>query len=114
MSAYRSPHGKTVVPLNNSGTATASRNPAGAPALKDGQLSRDGRFRWSAGWGKWVPLTQPPVGREPLPGPLESGPLEPETLCHDSFCECKRCVNAGQRYADYLKNRDLWNNGGLK
>lgn len=74
-----------------------------------GTLSRDGRFKWSAGWQKWVP-----TGKEPeleLPGPLESGPLLPER--HSASCVCVECNNTGVRYADYLKNRDLWGNGGL-
>ena len=64
-----------------------------------GTLSRDGRFKWSAGWQKWVPTGKEP--EIPLPGPLESGPLLPER--HSESCLCVSCWNAGVRYADYLK-----------
>jgi hypothetical protein len=78
----------------------------------DGTLSRDGRFRWSAGWGKWVP-----TGKEQEPeldlAPLGAGPLEPEIERHP-FDGCAECMNQGQLRADYIKNRDLWGHGGLK
>lgn len=66
-----------------------------------GTLSRDGRFKWSAGWQKWVPTGKEPEQEIPLPGPLESGPLLPER--HSESCLCVSCWNAGVRYADYLK-----------
>ena len=67
---------------------------------KHGQLSRDGRFRWSAGWERWIPtgLEIPP---EPSPLPLASGPLLPER--HSASCVCADCMTAGQHYTDYLK-----------
>jgi hypothetical protein len=77
---------------------------------KHGQLTQDGRFRWSAGWGQWVPTGKETM--EPSPSPLESGPLPPER--HSASCMCNACLTTAQRVADYLKNRDLWGNGGLK
>jgi hypothetical protein len=71
---------------------------------KDGVLSRDGKFRWSAGWGQWVPS-----GREvqtEAPAPLESGPPLPQR--HSESCVCDACMTAGQHYADYIKARGLW------
>lgn len=75
----------------------------------DGTLSRDGKFRWSAGWGQWVP-----TGREeeiPLPGPLEFGPLLPER--HSESCLCVDCWNAGVRYGDYLKAKAVRDRNGF-
>jgi hypothetical protein len=67
---------------------------------RDGTLSHDQRFRWSAGWQKWIPTGfQPEV---PL-DPLESGPLLPER--HSDSCLCDECWSAGVRYTDYLKAR---------
>lgn len=45
-------------------------------------------------------------------------PIRPEhyvlPVRHPSECTCSECDCMGQRYADYLKNRDLWGNGGLE
>jgi len=74
-----------------------------------GTLSKDGKFKWSAGWQKWVP-----TGKEPeleLPGPLESGPLLPER--HSASCLCVDCWNAGVRYSDYLKAKRLRDQNGF-
>lgn len=70
-----------------------------------GVLSRDGKFRWSAGWQKWVPVSKE-AQEIPLPGPIESGPLLPER--HSESCGCVSCWNAGVRYSDYLKARSTW------
>lgn len=72
---------------------------------KHGALSHDGRFRWSAGWQKWVP-TGREMAPEPSPSPLESGPPLPER--HSASCVCGDCMTAGQHYADYLKARSKW------
>jgi hypothetical protein len=40
--------------------------------------------------------------------PLDIGPLEPAIYAHPSMCSCPRCLNAGLRYADYLKARSKW------
>lgn len=75
-----------------------------------GTLSRDGRFRWSAGWQKWVPVPQ--VEQEiPLPGPLESGPLLPER--HSESCLCVSCWNSGVRYSDHLKAKRIRDANGF-
>lgn len=103
---------RTGAPPSNSDIPTASRRPAGAGRLRDGQVSRDGRFRWSAGWRQWVPLRKGAQEID-LPGPLECGPLEPEILAHDSFCSCPRCLNAGIRYADYLKAKKIRETNGF-
>jgi len=75
--------------------------------LQDGQLSRDGRFRWSAGWGQWVPtgkvINNPPVQTDFL----ESA--KPVAL-HSSSCLCANCMTAGQHYSDYLKAKRLQEN----
>lgn len=71
-----------------------------------GTLSRDGRFKWSAGWQKWVPTGKEPEQEIALPGPLESGPLLPER--HSESCGCVDCWNAGVRYSDYLKAKSTW------
>jgi hypothetical protein len=77
--------------------------------LKDGALSRNGRFRWSAGWGSWVPVE--PVREETRSNlPLESFP-DPAHVCNDM--NCTECWNKAQLTADYMKNRGLWGNGGL-
>lgn len=73
-------------------------------ARRDGMLSRDGRFRWSAGWGHWVP-TGREIQQGPLPAPLESGPLLPPR--HSESCTCDSCLTAGQHVADYLKQKAL-------
>jgi hypothetical protein len=79
--------------------------------VKDGALSRNGRFRWSAGWRRWIPTRNKEFGS------AEMGPPVPQILvdirAHPSNCQCPRCFNAGQRVADYLKNRALWSTGGL-
>lgn len=77
--------------------------------MDDKQLSRDGRFQWSETWQTWVP-----TGREDVidVAPLDVGPLLPDR--HPEGCWCDECFNMGQRMADYLKNRGLWGNGGLK
>lgn len=70
----------------------------------DGQLSRDGRFRWSAGWSQWVPvgkeIRQPPQQID-LEEAIESGP--PPKTRHSASCVCAECLTAGQRYNDYIK-----------
>lgn len=72
---------------------------------KDGTLSRDGRFRWSAGWQKWIP-TGREIQRE-APAPVEFGPPRPPR--HSESCVCSACMTAGQHYADYLKEKaDPW------
>ena len=79
-------------------------------AIPHGTVSRNGKFRWSAGWGQWVP-----TGREeeqiPLPGPLESGPLLPER--HSESCLCGECMTAGQHYSDYLKAKRIRESNGF-
>lgn len=68
----------------------------------DGTLSRDGRFRWSAGWEQWVP-TGKEIRRPPqqIDFVVESGlPQQPR---HSASCVCAECLTAGQRYRDYLK-----------
>lgn len=67
---------------------------------KDGLLSRDGRFRWSAGWQKWVP-TGREIQREVIPAPVEFGPPLPPR--HSESCVCNACMTAGQRQLDYRK-----------
>src|SRR6185503_17741094 len=103
----RSPS-NTVAPPSSSDTQTASSRSAGAGessgARKDGQLTPDGRFRWSAGWDRWVPTGK--GDSHDLPGPLEWGPLLPDKL-HPRGCWCPRCWEAGIRYGDYLKEKKL-------
>lgn len=80
------------------------------PVAVDGQLSADGKFRWSAGWGRWVP-----TGREDEPidvGPLEWGPLMPDRL-HPRGCWCADCWETGIRYADYAKTKRLREENGF-
>lgn len=75
----------------------------------DGSLSDDGRFQWVAAWRQWVP-----TGKETqleLPGLPPSGPQL--STRHSDSCLCAECATKAQRIADYLKNRDLWGNGGL-
>lgn len=102
-----SAHGKTVALSNNSDTQTASSKADGgreSGLRKDGQLSKDGRFRWSAGWGQWVPtgkeINRPPVQQDFLA-------YEKPVSAHSPSCLCGACMTAGQRYADYLKARRL-------
>lgn len=71
-----------------------------------GTLSRDGKYKWSTGWQKWVPTGKETLVELELPGPLESGPLLPER--HSASCLCGECMTAGQRYADYLKAKSTW------
>lgn len=61
-------------------------------------------WRYSPQWQTWIPEKTPD---QPLPelAPLATGPLEPEHQCDDP--RCLPCWNAGQRYADYLKQRAL-------
>lgn len=75
----------------------------------DGTRSRDGRFRWSTGWQKWIPVPQEP--EIPLPGPLESGPLPPER--HSESCVCDECLTAAQHYSDYRKAKRLRDENGF-
>jgi hypothetical protein len=75
----------------------------------DGTLSRDGRFKWSAGWNRWVPTGQ--EQELELPGPLEFGPLLPER--HSSSCGCASCWNIGVRYNDYLKAKAVRERNGF-
>lgn len=70
---------------------------------KDGTLSRDGRFRWSAPWAKWIPTGYEIA--QPLPAPLVSGPRLPER--HSASCTCDSCLTAGQHVADYIKQKAL-------
>lgn len=88
----------------------ANSSPVTTESRPDGTLSRDGKFRWSAGWGQWVPTGK---GEQeiPLPGPLESGPLLPER--HSESCLCVSCWNSGVRYADYLKAKRLRDANGF-
>ncbi len=78
--------------------------------MEDRQLSADGRFRWSEPWQQWVP-----TGREETidAPPLKMGPLEPEKPRHPRRCWCAECWNEGLRVGEYLRNRNLWGNGGL-
>lgn len=99
---------KTAAPQNSAATLTVSKKTDGAresgSTRKDGQLSRDGRFRWSAGWGQWVP-----TGRE-IQELQQTDFLEaakPITR-HSPSCLCGDCMTAGQHHADYLKARSLW------
>ena len=69
----------------------------------DGTLSRNGKYRWSAGWQSWIPV--PIEEQEPPLLPLESGPLLPER--HSESCECVECWNAGVRHSDYLKAKRI-------
>lgn len=87
-----------AAPLTSTaGTRTSSR--------PDGQLSDDGRFRWSSGWQQWVP-TGREAQRDAFPAPAESGPPLPER--HSESCVCGECMTAGQHYSDYVKARGLW------
>lgn len=54
-------------------------------------------------YGDWVKLEEI--------GPVDIGPLEPETPRHGSSCLCARCATAGQHYADYAKARRLRDEG---
>lgn len=84
--------------------------------MRDGELSRDGKFKWSAGWKIWIP-----TGREIADywHPWDMSPnqvlgaaaLVP--IRHGRYCTCARCLTAGQRYLDYARNKELWGNGGL-
>ena len=76
-----------------------------------GTLSRDGRFKWSAGWQNWVPTGKEPEMELELPGPLESGPLLPER--HSASCLCVDCWNTGVRYGDYLKAKAVRERNGF-
>jgi hypothetical protein len=84
-------------------TGTDEVGPTAIPVAVDGQLSADGRFRWSAAWGAWVP-----TGKEETveAGPLEWGPLMPERI-HPRGCWCLRCWDTGLRYGDYLKAKRI-------
>lgn len=97
---------KTVAPSSNSDTLTRSRKSGGDGALQDGQLSRDGRFRWSAGWDQWVP-----TGKEINNPPEQIDFVEcaKPVSRHSPSCLCGACMTAGQHYADYLKARKLRN-----
>lgn len=75
-----------------------------------GTLSRDGKYKWSAGWQTWVPVPQQEQEIS-VSGPLESGPLLPER--HSASCVCGECMTAGQRYADYLKAKRLRDANGF-
>ncbi len=107
-------HSKTIAPSNSSVTAIASRKPVGTSesgsTKKDGQLSQDGRFRWSAGWGIWCPIGKGDDNE--LPGPVEWGPLMPERP-HAQGCWCVECWNAGVRYSDYLKAKAVRERNGF-
>lgn len=95
-------------------TSTGAR-PRSSIATKasrpDGTLSRDGRFKWSAGWSQWIPTGREITQEEPLPGPLEFGPLLPER--HSESCLCVSCWNAGVRYGDYLKAKAIRETNGF-
>lgn len=109
------PHSMTTATPDSKDTQSRSQKSTGereSSSPKDGELSRDGRFRWSAGWHRWVPTGKETViAQEEIPL-LGMGPLNP-TNTHLPSCLCAACVESGQHYADYLKNRDLWGGGGL-
>lgn len=100
---------KTAAPTNSAATPTASKKTAGAPVSgstpSDGQLSRDGRFRWSEPWSQWVP-----TGKEIREPPQQTDFLESAkpVARHSPSCLCDACLTAGQHYADYLKARSKW------
>jgi len=76
----------------------------------DGELTPDGKFRWSAGWNAWVPTGK---GEEvDLPGPLEWGPLMPDRP-HRRGCWCQACWQAGLEYGDYLKAKAVRERNGF-
>lgn len=80
--------------------------------MKDGELSRNGRFRWVAAWATWVPVeTGRDEVRQQPPTILASAPARAHADCG---LDCVECWNAGVRMADYLENRGLWGNGGLR
>ena len=105
--------GKTAAPrISSSGTRASPRNSGG----RDGELSRNGKFRWSAGWAKWVPVPNPPpAGKEVAIG-VESenqilGVAALQPIRHGSSCLCAQCATAGQRYSDYAKAKAVRNRG---
>jgi len=48
-----------------------------------------------------------PLPKELRDAPLPMGPLTPENSCRCNKIDCVECWNAGQRYADYRKQKKL-------
>jgi hypothetical protein len=98
----------TDAPLTCTPDTTSSSSSAGeqrSPATPKSASDSNG-FRWIEAWRQWVPIDRP--RRQPLPEllPLPTGPLEPEKhRCNDP--RCVTCWNAGQRYAEYRKQKAL-------
>jgi len=97
-----------------SDTSTAERPTSSSDtnaSRPDGELSRDGRFRWVAAWGKWVP-TGKEIRRPPqqIDFVAESGP--PPKPRHSASCVCAECWNKGVRIMDYLKDKKIRNANG--
>jgi hypothetical protein len=61
--------------------------------MNNGQLSRDGRFRWSAPWRRWVPVRDPPL--------TALGPCPADCAC----LECKPRPKRVYRERDSLDDK---------
>lgn len=108
-----SPPSKTVAPPSNFVMPIALKKSVGAgeshATRKDGELSQDGRFRWSAGWGKWIPAgkgtleaSNPDLSENQILGIAALVPIR-----HSPSCLCGACMTAGQRFSDYVKAKRL-------
>lgn len=112
MSLYELADGTTDAPTSSDDTQITSRSPGGtheSGSTKDGELSRDGRFRWSAGWGAHVP-----TGREKTVEYVNPWDWSPNNILeaaailpirHRRGCSCDQCLTAAQHRLDWEKDR---------
>jgi hypothetical protein len=80
------------------------------PTRPDGLISADGRFRWSAGWAQWVPLSEHTTYAASFPqhdGPamLAKDNARSQMRCHCGWCAT--CFTLAQHMSDWQKAKRL-------
>jgi hypothetical protein len=77
------------------------------PTRPDGLISADGRFRWSAGWAQWVPLSDQAASLPRHDGPaiLAKDNARSQMRCHCGWCAT--CFTLAQYMSDWRKAKKL-------